>query len=532
MSKDKNEDTFDLDNTFIDNNVLKEIIDEESNKSKIINKNNNPYIVNILLIAVLLSSLLYFGSNIISNNTSIYSLLCCLVITIFSFMYTMVCLTYKGKNIFNVIISCLLLIIFFILGVFRPFDSNYISNKAVPIFSGKSIDYVVEWADKNNINLIQDYEYSDVVEEYSIIGQDIKYNTPIKDIDSITITISEGPNPYKEIIVPNMSTWDAERVLEFIKNNYLSNVNVEFISSDKLQDTLIDQSVIGTLKRNDELKLTFSYGEELGYDEVKLIDFTNKSKFEVEFYMKQHQLRYEFDDEFDEKIKKGYVIKQSKNAGDIVKINDDKIKVTISKGKEIKVPNLKDYDVSKITKWAVDNKVKILFIYKYDDSVKEGKVIGANYDDGEVIEQGTTIKVTLSKGTLKMPKFKSYDDFKDWADKYEIKYNEEREFNNNVNIGEVISYSVKAGDVIKNNETITIKISDGKKRGVPDVVGMTKAKATSTLKDAGLNVAYVYSYDSGEKGIVLSQSISAGSDVSEDTTITLNISTDDPDEED
>ena len=61
---------------------------------------------------------------------------------------------------------------------------------------------------------------------------------------------------------------------------------------------------------------------------------------------------------------------------------------------------------------------------------------------------------------------------------------------------------------------------------------MTKAKATSTLKDAGLEVNYVYTYDKGKKGVVLSQSISSGSNVTEGTTITLNISSDNEDDKD
>ena len=34
---------------------------------------------------------------------------------------------------------------------------------------------------------------------------------------------------------------------------------------------------------------------------IKLIDFTNKSQFEVEFYMKQHQLNYKIERDFHKK---------------------------------------------------------------------------------------------------------------------------------------------------------------------------------------------------------------------------------------
>ena len=48
------------------------------------------------------------------------------------------------------------------------------------------------------------------------------------------------------------------------------------------------------IKRNEEMKLVFSAGEEIDYEEVKLIDFTGKSEFEVIFYLKQHHFLSQF----------------------------------------------------------------------------------------------------------------------------------------------------------------------------------------------------------------------------------------------
>ena len=38
--------------------------------------------------------------------------------------------------------------------------------------------------------------------------------------------------------------------------------------------------------------------------------------------------------------------------------------------------------------------------------LKENGIISANYKDGDIIEQGTIIKVVLSRGSLKMKSFK------------------------------------------------------------------------------------------------------------------------------
>ena len=48
-------------------------------------------------------------------------------------------------------------------------------------------------------------------------------------------------------------------------------------------------------------------------------------------------------------------------------------------------------------------------------------IIKTNKNEGDILKQGDTVEVTLSRGSLKMPKFDNFDDFSKWADKYEIK---------------------------------------------------------------------------------------------------------------
>ena len=479
-------------------------------------------IVNTFSIILLIVSLIYFAINITDKSIPINTMIINVFITLFTILFVTMSFTYNKKNKSIVFMSSLLLIIFFGLSIYNTRNTSSTSIKAND-FRGKDLTYVTKWASKNNIKLNQVYEYNDMVKEYEIIAQDEKLDKDGK-LTELTISVSEGPNPSKEIIVPNMISWDSERVINFIKENYLTNVIVEFVESDKAKDTVIEQNTSGNLKRDDEIKLTFSYGEELGFEEVSLIDFTNMSKFEVEFYMKQHQLSYKFSDSFSSKIKKGYVVKQSIEAGKSVKINDEIINITLSKGPKIKVPDMKNMSMTEVTEWAIKNKLKINFSDKYDDSVKENYVISFNYDVDSIIEQGTVVKVVLSRGALKMPKFKSINDFYSWADKYEVKYEEKHEFSDSIDAGEVISYSYKAGEAIKNDDIITVTISDGKKREVPNLKGLTKKEAISKLEKAGLNYNFIYKNSVEDKDIVIRQSMSAGSEVSNGATITVTLS--------
>ena len=491
-------------------------------------KKENNIVRNIFLGIVLIISCFVFILSLLNSDTSNVLILKNLFIMIFTILFVVISIKKSNKFI---ILGSLCLSIYFLLG-FSDVNLNISSSSSVPNFSGKSLTEVMKWASKNNVTVNQEYEYSDMIPEYQIISQDVDKNTKLKDLKEITVSVSEGANPSKEIIIPSMITWDSDRVLKFVKDNYLSNVNVEFVESDKAKDTVIEQSASGNLKRDDELNLVFSYGEELGFTEVTLIDLTEKSKFEVEFYMKQNQLNYEFDEDFDNDIKRGYVKSQKINAGEVVPINDVVVGVTLSKGPEIKVPNLTKYSMTEITEWAIKNKLKLSFSDKYDDSIKENSIISTNYNKGDIVEQGTVIEVVISRGALKMPKFKTLNDFYTWANKYGINYEEVHEFSDTVSAGEVISYSYKKGQAIKNGDTIKVTVSDGNKKTVPNLKGLSKSEATSKLEKAGLKYTFIYSSSNTvKKNYVISQSISSGSEISEGITITVTLSNGEKSEE-
>ena len=501
---------------------IKNLIGDDYEAKKVI-PYHHPF-VNIVVIITMIISLLSFGNILFCEESSVLMILTNLLFTVFIILFGVISITYKRKSKNMILFSCLLLIVYFLLQFNGQFNVVSSPISLAPNFSGKSITEVMKWADKNKVKIEQEYEYSDMIPEYSVISQSIDAGTSLKNIDTIVVSISEGPNPAKEIMVPNMITWNSDKVLRFIEDNYMSNVEVEFVQSDKLKDTVIEQSASGSLKRDDSLKLTFSYGEELGFEEVSIIDFKNMSEFEVIFYMKKNQLNYSFDHEFDSKTKKGYAFKQNVPVGDKVKVNDKIVVVTISKGPEIKIPDFTKYSMTEVAEWAIKNKVKISFENEYDENVKENNIIRSEYREGDIIEQGTIVKIIISRGSLKMPKIKNLGEFYDWAAKYNISYEEVHEFHDSVPAGEVISYSYKTGEAIKKDNPIIVKISDGVKKTVPNVIGMTRKDAINKIQSAGFNYSVSYRNSTEAKDKVLGQSIQAGSEVSQGTTITITVS--------
>lgn len=500
-----------------------------SDKSKLYKAKKHP-VINFFLFLTLLSSLVYFGISLWKGQSSsnfFASLTSSLLLVVFSILFIAICVTNPNRKKGTIFFGSLFLLLFNLFGGLTTLDIVSVPSVGqVADFRGKSLTEVVRWAEKNKISLNQDYEYSDMVDSYQIISQDVKEGVKTKDIKELTVAVSEGANPEKEIIVPDMDGWDSTRVINYVVDNYLSNVLVSFVESDKAEDTLIEQSKTGTMKRSDELTLTFSLGEEVDNSDVKMKDLYNMSEFEAVFYLKQHRIKYEIKQDFDKKIERGHVSRQSVSAGDMVKVDsDDSIVVlTISKGKSVKVPDLKKMNMVEITEWVVSNKLKLEFSNQYDDTVMENSVISANYSKGDKIEQGSTVKVVISKGALTMGEFDSFDAFRSWADKYGVTYEEQHEFSDDIEAGKVISYSYKKGESIKNGDSIIVVISDGKECKVPDVVGMSKKEASEALEKAGLNYNFVTQTSSKSKNTVIKQSISSGSKVSQGTTITVTLS--------
>lgn len=486
-------------------------------------------ICNFLLFLSFISIIINFIISILlpHNGDFMIEIISNLLLSMFIIFYTFSQITNRRNNKSTVVIASLLIIGYSLFQMATKLELvNILKLNQVKDFRDKSLVEVIEWSQKNKIKINQIYEYSDLVDEYHVIHQSKKEGTLVKNLKELDIVISEGPNPDKEIIIPDMTTWHSKRVLKYIKENKLNHVEVEFQISDKNKDTVIEQSKSGNIKRSDELKLIFSLGEEEQLEDTKLIDFTNMEEFEAIFFLKQHSIKYEIKKEFSNHIKRGAVMKQNKKMGTMVKPNDEENKVilTISKGKKIKIPDLTKYNIVEITNWAIKNKLKLEFKNQYDDSVALNKVISANYNKGDIVEQRTLITVTISKGKLVMLSFKNIDDFRTWASKNKVNYEEKYEFNTEVKEGEIISYSHKKGDTIKNSDTIIITISQGKKVTVPNLVGKTKDAAIKELKSLNLKYNFVYENSTKTKNTVIKQSLKAASEVSQNTTLTLTIS--------
>ena len=122
-----------------------------------------------------------------------------------------------------------------------------------------------------------------------------------------------------------------------------------------------------------------------------------------------------------------------------------------------------------------------------------------------------------------MIKFTTIDKFIEWANENKILYNINYEYNTTIDKGKLISSSHNENQIIKNNDTIELIISQGGKTTIPNLIGMTKENATKNCNKANIKCKFIYENNIQEYNIVTKQSMRSGSNVPINTTVTLTL---------
>jgi len=499
---------------------------KEKKNNKNVEKNTKSHkIINTLVFLISISYLTYSLINTDDIMTNIYELSIPIFIMLISLALFIGSLRTKKSTGF---IAPALIVLLFTIFSFANNMGMIKLKEEETMLSYVNLPYkdLNDWTKKNNIELVVEYENSDTIEKGNIIRLDVMEGMKVKDITKITATVSDGPNYDKIVIIPSMIGWNIEDVTKFIDNNFLINVIIDYEESEDEKDTLIKQSKNGELRRDQELTLTFSIGNKNDLPQnVTMIDLTNKTLFEATLWLKQNGINYKTETEFSETISKDIVLMQNHTQGKEIDITKDEVILTISKGKAINVPNLTKMTVEEVTNWVIENNLKIEFEEIYDENVETGKIINSNVKENDKIESGKKIIVTVSKGQIKMGKFSSLYEFKEWANKYNIKYNETYEYSNTVNKGNVISYSYKENEIVNPDAVITVKVSLGKAITIPSFTGKTKAEAQKTCTTLGIKCSFnTGSYTKYETNIVYAQSRNANTKVASGSSITLTVS--------
>ena len=211
--------------------------------------------------------------------------------------------------------------------------------------------------------------------------------------------------------------------------------------------------------------------------------------------------------------------------------------------KDVEIPNLVGKTVDEAKDILKQNKLNYVEeSQEYNADVPEGQIISQNppYVQGRRIKENTDIKVVVSKGTetTTVPKLKGLtkEEAQDAADEAKIKLEFQEETSKTVEAGVIIKQEKAEGETVNAGDTIKVYISIGtgiKQVKVVSVVGQDEETAKQTLQDLGLVIEKVnYSKDKSQSnGVVLEQSVSAGTTVDEGSKITLTVNKYDEDKD-
>lgn len=433
----------------------------------------------------------------------------------------------RGRRVMNVITS-LLLVAAIGFNILVATDTIQLPTKSVVLdFRNQQVIKAMKWANSHNINLTTKYEYSDEFETNTIMKQSVEPDTLTSKVKSMEVVVSNGPNYDLEVNIPDMIGWNIDDVVEVIKKNKMDHVTIDYEFRDDItRDEEFEQNKSGNMKRSDELKLKFSLGREEDLEPVELKDLTDMEEFDATLWLKRNGIQYDIIYEYNDDVEKGNVIKTDPKKGTVIKQSEMKIKLYISKGKKITAPDFTTMSLEEIEEWANQNHMKINYSSEYSNSVKIGKVIRASVQKGDTIDEGTTIHIITSKGPLKMISYgdDDVDKIRSFANENGLQFVLNEEFNNDVEKGKIISVDKKPGQTLSQTETITVVVSLGKKRSIPNFIGMTRSEAKNACDNNGLSCTFNYAYSTKTKDTVINQNKTAGSEVSEGTNVILTIS--------
>lgn len=201
-----------------------------------------------------------------------------------------------------------------------------------------------------------------------------------------------------------------------------------------------------------------------------------------------------------------------------------------SSGDNVEVPNVAGQSVDQAKKTLTNAGFKIgQETEVYSTEVESGKVVGTNPEAGQKAKKGSTVSISVSKGTeqVSVPDLRGMT--KDQAQKAltdaGLKASEgDTVYSSDVEEGKVAEQSIAAGNSAKKGDTVTYHLSKGEEKvTIPNVVGQSQSNATSRLEAAGFAVDIAYQESTSvEKGNVISQS--ATGTAAKGSTITLTIS--------
>lgn len=243
----------------------------------------------------------------------------------------------EKKVILAAIITGIVLILGITMGSRMINNTLYAGTIKVPNFVGMTSEKAEALAVRKHITIETKEIYKENVDEGVVADQSVKKGERIKENETVTLYVSSGSN---SVTVPKFEGYMKSKAEEIAEANNLVLV-VEYVTSDELAGTVVEQDIKEGEKvaPKSEIKIKVSSG---GVDEeVKVPEFSGKTKEEAEELLKEIGLTGKFIDGYSDTVPEGQVMDQGIDANSLT-TKDTVLTLTVSQGPNKSVAEAQD----------------------------------------------------------------------------------------------------------------------------------------------------------------------------------------------
>lgn len=201
---------------------------------------------------------------------------------------------------------------------------------------------------------------------------------------------------------------------------------------------------------------------------------------------------------------------------------------------EVSIPSVEGLTIDEAQNLLSKDEIKVKVEgEEFSDEKEAGKIIKQKLPAASKVKKGTVLGVVISKGSqpAQVPEITGMDPETarvTLRDNGLILGSQTEEFDENVEEGLIKAQDPAPGTEVQKNSEINIIVSKGREiyySKVPNLIGLDFSQASAQLNNSKLSIGQVsYQYNEQKKGTVISQSVNAGIDVEQWTTVNMVVS--------
>jgi len=202
----------------------------------------------------------------------------------------------------------------------------------------------------------------------------------------------------------------------------------------------------------------------------------------------------------------------------------------------VPVPDVVGWSVTDAQNKLEALKLKVELKYEASDKIAKDNIIRQSVAEGVELKEGETVTLTVSSGidTVKIGDYAGMEqaEAEEAIKKLGLKTTVSTAYSDEYETGKVIETKPKAESAVAKGSTVTLVVSLGPETtmvAVPQLIGSEEEAALAMCEEKGLVAEVYYQENNANIGLVIDQSLAAGTSVEEGTYITLIVGVEEED---